>query len=162
MGGETGQIRHQVVMLELASKTIRDHFQRQTAALNRRLNAIVPIQTLPAEILTNILLQEIRHHYRAKASESNHERPKARRRELAAVCHRWLKIIPDTPLLWTDIDMDCKEWRMALKLSRNAPLDVRCVRPVTSTRQQQNSSRQRFVLQIAGEAYGSTAMERHS
>ena len=98
---------------------------RDLAVKRRKLNALLPIASLPPEILADIFL-DFSVAWRRKHVGQPGE-PAARRWiRIAHVCHYWRETCLSTPHLWTDIYGNNLAWtRMLLERSQQAPIQAR-------------------------------------
>lgn len=87
---------------------------RRTAALRKRRKVFTPFHQLSVEIYVQPLLE---------AARDQDDRTR-RTAQLCFVCTRWWQVIEDTPSLWSSIKLLSQSVRVALRRSRNAPLDI--------------------------------------
>lgn len=146
---ELDQIQNEIRVFKHAAWGIYNHLQGESAKLKRRINARVPIHKLPPEILTNILLLDLRAFYARDLDVDHGPLPHSRRRNLAGVCHSWLNLVIDTPALWTDIQREDKDRVVALTRSRNAPLRIHYRYPKKASLHSASSDFLQFLQEVA-------------
>lgn len=87
---------------------------RRSAALHKERNTTVSFHKLPVELHTSILQYVMEYH----------ESPVQRLLDLSTVATNWWNLVENTPSLWTTIRTNQMGYPLALKRSKNAPLDV--------------------------------------
>lgn len=120
----------------------------ESVKLKRELNSYAPIHKLPPELFSDILELDLRSSYDTHRSTSKRL---DRRRQLGSVCSAWRQVFQTTPILWKDISAADADYRLAVKLSGNTPLDIHCV-STDDTRSKQNAGFMRFLDAIVRDA----------
>ena len=91
--------------------------QEELARLNSLLNATVPINALPDELLVEIFSS-----YRARLKSSDERYPALEWMTILGVCRRWRKLASSTPAFWRLINVYRKPEWLSLCLSRSLRL----------------------------------------
>ncbi len=103
---------------------IQDQFRRELAHARRRRNSMIPIHSLPHEILSAILILGMSSIDVFSTAISQLKRYCRYRNALTSVCYSWRIIIRSIPRLWAFIsaELPSKLNNRALRLSKTHPL----------------------------------------
>ncbi|KAG8901526.1 hypothetical protein FRB99_005228 [Tulasnella sp. 403] len=96
------------------SKTLSGEIATQTSVLQERRNALIPVHTLPLEVLKEVFLHVIN-------EGQNHIVPCLK--DLASVSRRWWQLIISTPELWAS-PRPCDTLELPLRKSKDALLTI--------------------------------------
>ncbi|KAG8929257.1 hypothetical protein FRC02_005814 [Tulasnella sp. 418] len=124
------EIHYLVLSLDAFNGDVR----QRLASLRRHRNQLVPINRLPTEILSAILLGTL--------EETHHEDKMKCTRFMASVSFRWRSIILETSQFWTYINnlSSTVQIEMALERSKQAPLRIYCFQDMTMARRRNEQS----------------------
>ncbi|KAG8992864.1 Guanosine-diphosphatase [Tulasnella sp. 427] len=113
------EIQQQIDVLESILLAAGDSTLLQSVTLKRELNSLIPINRLPIELLTSILILDI------QQSSKRHVHHGHRMQCLALVSFRWWRIIVSNPALWTDISAGRDDIDLWLRKSQSALLTIK-------------------------------------
>lgn len=113
------RLHTQTDVLRLASEALTEEARRRIALLQREHNCVQPINSLPTEVLTLVLLMAI---------PADEKYDLIHLRKLAAVETRWWDIIRSEPRFWTEIVFQhgpsLQATALKLRKSQSMPLNI--------------------------------------